>query len=903
MPIDTTKINQTDFTTTQLAVTPKFFSPKLTGSGKKVGIINHTLDPKNTISQSKQNLANLISSGYTTSFTSDDGLKSYTFIPLTPNTDEGDFKKFDFAELSEYRKAKLVPIDNDTDYCMCLVPRLVTIEEIFYMDAATGSRKKAETNSLCKWRLFVFNHKTKGDEYEFLATRDILDPSDIESHIKKWAPPHMADKAVEAAKAFVDSISCYDSIVYAAKSIINHAHVMTENTVTHIIDTYASPRSKARGMAKHFYKLEEFAIPLEEYSKIYDVVDKRIIIGEGVSPTIFNCNANLMLTRVLRELEAVHATLTPIPIVTPEPQVDPKLSFEQKAAVTTHETLSLVQSAAGTGKSTVIKHRIAYLKACGIDPKDILVLSFTNAAADHIKAIEPSVISATIATMINTIYSVNYTHQISSEETLANTLDVVCKHDKCAYTLAEILRLNIEGPGCTRGSSMTKLGAIINLFEFVNKNITDVIRVLDKVSQTTLLLQSIIAYNLIDTLKEPTSIASKHIIIDEVQDTSTFEFAYILKYATKHKESVFMVGDSSQTLYEFRNANPKAINALENSGIFTTFKLQTNYRSRAEILNFANITLANIESNRFANLRLVPNSNRMPTPQSLEEKVTINFNPCASGRQFMRYKFEDVLRDEAKEYIDACLAHDEKVTFLAYARANVAEAQKILETMYPNKVGSLVPKHIYDNTIFSRFIKKGWHYVTFAPTNQIYNTIYERIMEHLDEYTYKPTEKKRYKIFNYIQDWITKDGPALKKLQADYIAKRITYDKFMQSIQNDMLNFEMRNNSVRQRMEQNNRANESTQDIIDKYPITVCTIHSAKGLEFDNTIVLFDANNTITEEAKRMFYVAFTRAINSEYIIAYANVGNPAILGAYEDLKESYDTTIPDDALTTDDTI
>ena len=52
-----------------------------------------------------------------------------------------------------------------------------------------------------------------------------------------------------------------------------------------------------------------------------------------------------------------------------------------------------------------------------------------------------------------------------------------------------------------------------------------------------------------------------------------------------------------------------------------------------------------------------------------------------------------------------------------------------------------------------------------------------------------------------------------------------------------------------------------------------------------------------------MFYVAFTRAINSEYIIAYASVGNPAILGAYEDLKESYSTTIPDGALDPDDTI
>ncbi len=92
---------------------------------------------------------------------------------------------------------------------------------------------------------------------------------------------------------------------------------------------------------------------------------------------------------------------------------------------------------------------------------------------------------------------------------------------------------------------------------------------LDETQQTTLELEIITAYAQIDTLNVPSQFKTKHLIIDEVQDNSLFEFIYTLKYVNKFQTSLFMVGDGSQTLYEFRASNPKALNILEMTEYFS----------------------------------------------------------------------------------------------------------------------------------------------------------------------------------------------------------------------------------------------------------------------------------------------------------------------------------------------
>ena len=61
----------------------------------------------------------------------------------------------------------------------------------------------------------------------------------------------------------------------------------------------------------------------------------------------------------------------------------------------------------------------------------------------------------------------------------------------------------------------------------------------------------------------------------------------------------------------------------------------------------------------------------------------------------------------------------------------------------------------------------------------------------------------------------------------------------------------------------------------------VSTIHGAKGLEFDHVVVLYQDENDLSQEMRRLFYVALTRAMKSEYILAHGKLKNPAIMADY----------------------
>src|SRR5699024_4248166 len=229
--------------------------------------------------------------------------------------------------------------------------------------------------------------------------------------------------------------------------------------------------------------------------------------------------------------------------------------------------------------STVILERIKFLQSCGVPAEDITVLSFTNAAADNITEKNPDVGSMTIARMLIDIYAMNHpTHKVSAIDTIINSIDIFYPNSQFAAQFRDRLLKVDKG---------NVVGAFTSLNTFVENHYDEVIDLLDHIQQTSLELQIIICYKKIDTMAEPPHVQSKYLIIDEVQDNSIFEFIYLLKYITKHEQSMFIVGDASQTLYEFRSANPRALNTLEGSGVFATYQLTTNYRSNQEILDSA----------------------------------------------------------------------------------------------------------------------------------------------------------------------------------------------------------------------------------------------------------------------------------------------------------------------------
>ena len=94
------------------------------------------------------------------------------------------------------------------------------------------------------------------------------------------------------------------------------------------------------------------------------------------------------------------------------------------------------------------------------------------------------------------------------------------------------------------------------------------------------------------------------------------------------------------------------------------------------------------------------------------------------------------------------------------------------------------------------------------------------------------------------------------------------------------MTFEIDHNKIKQALLSSGTNNNKLEDAKDA-DIVLSTIHSAKGLEFDNTVVIYQADNYMSEEKKRMYYVALTRAMKSEYILAYGTLKSPQIEADY----------------------
>ena len=159
-----------------------------------------------------------------------------------------------------------------------------------------------------------------------------------------------------------------------------------------------------------------------------------------------------------------------------------------------HESKGIFGTAgAGTGKSTLILGRIDYLMTCGVNPNDIMVLSFTNAAADNIKEKNPNVHSMTIASMIHEIYSANFSgHELSSLDTIINSLDIYYPTTVGTQSPQQKVAVTFKRR-CSR-IIRNDANAFTDMNNFIEENYDDVIAILDTIHQTSLELEIIICY-------------------------------------------------------------------------------------------------------------------------------------------------------------------------------------------------------------------------------------------------------------------------------------------------------------------------------------------------------------------------------------------------------------------------
>lgn len=606
----------------------------------------------------------------------------------------------------------------------------------------------------------------------------------------------------------------------------------------------------------------------------------------------------LLLSQRLHELQAVHQSgglykFDPQDdAVTKQYMNDPSYSNQQKRIVTTTEPLVIGQAGAGSGKSHTLIGRIKYLQEQGEDLKKALVLSFTNISAININQRFPEIRSETLANMFNQIYQNTYpAQQLSQPSTVANSLQLLNPNTKYftnkGFTPDEVgsyirkfsaTLSMLDQTGFKRVNVQEVTKDLANLIQH-NMELTEIL--LNAVEQTTLELQPIIIHHHLMNNHGQLNVPKEYqdldyIITDESQDISTFEYILLLELAIHHSAQLLIVGDGSQTLYEFRNSDPKYMNALESSGVFTTYKLDVNFRSSPEVLTFANQFLDIIEANDVAKIQLRASSFKKPSVKSFEDAITVHNVETSSSKPA---DYHDGLRRIVKDdknfdkWFRNIMDNDEQVAILGWTRKEVLEVGEELEAWldkngYDVEVTNIMNDRSRPMTVISNTLANIRHDVLrLDPANSNFKSKLEQLASnYIDrKYHYSSDAQKGFFLGEFKR---AVDSTMMKHqwniLVQDYQNGNLAKESVIGHLNRELLRIETRKNA----MDAHLLRAEEAPDYSSK-KIILSTIHGAKGLEFDHTLVLFNESKrgSTSQESLRMLFVALSRARQSEYIL------------------------------------
>src|SRR6267142_1280652 len=344
-----------------------------------------------------------------------------------------------------------------------------------------------------------------------------------------------------------------------------------------------------------------------------------------------------------------------------------ELNEQQLAAVTASPGPLLVIAGAGSGKTRTLTYRVAYLLENGIDPRNILLLTFTNKAArqmlDRVANVLPidasGIWGGTFHSVGNRMlrrhgsalgYNSGFTiMDREDQKDLINTVVASAGIDPKEIrfpkgnVLAEIFSFVVNTETALEELPAEKFPYFLPLLE----KITDVHGRYEKKKK------AINSVDFDDLLEKTLSMLQKHeniasfyrrqfqfILVDEYQDTNKIQADFIDLLAWEHR-NVMVVGDDAQSIYSWRGANFQ--NILEFPKRYPdakVFKIETNYRSTPDILAVANAAItANV--NQFA-------KQLAPARKAGSKPVLVKCNDAAQQAVFVAQRMLE-LRDEGAD--------------------------------------------------------------------------------------------------------------------------------------------------------------------------------------------------------------------------------------------------------------
>ncbi len=294
------------------------------------------------------------------------------------------------------------------------------------------------------------------------------------------------------------------------------------------------------------------------------------------------------------------------------------LNADQQAALKQTEGAVLVTAGAGSGKTRLLTHRVAYLLSKGVSPYSILAITFTNKATKEMAERIANMCDDGDKIWISTFHSMCAKILRSDIDRLgySRSFSIYDETDseKVVKDILSSRGIPITEEGIKKNVLFHKSNwknTTMTLAEYESEfhdvvDIHKIVSIIDEYEQILkknnaldfddLLVKTFKLFKTCEDVKNYYAERFSYILVDEFQDTNIVQYELLKLLASKHG-NIFVVGDEDQCIYSWRGANFKNIfNFRKDFPNVKIFKLEQNYRSTDKILDKANKLIAHNSS-------------------------------------------------------------------------------------------------------------------------------------------------------------------------------------------------------------------------------------------------------------------------------------------------------------------
>lgn len=591
------------------------------------------------------------------------------------------------------------------------------------------------------------------------------------------------------------------------------------------------------------------------------------------------------------------------------------LNNKQKEAVLASDGPLLILAGAGSGKTSVLTTKVAYLiKEKGVDPKNIVAITFTNKAAKEMKE-----------RIIKLVGSIGYNIQISTFHSFGlriikenyqklgfdKNFTIIDSDDSLTVIKKILKEKNIDSNRYNPKFIKNQISSCKNEMvtpekyeRLVNDDITDVTYKVYKAYQETLLrnnsldfddllIMPIILFNKYKEVLESYQEQFKYIFIDEYQDTNEAQYLLSKMISAKYK-NICVVGDDSQSIYSWRGANFKNIlNFEKDYNNANVILLEQNYRSTKTILNAANSLIKHNINKKDKNLwtdneegekiKYIKANDEKDEASTVTKEIKKLIGEGISLDDIaVLYRTNAQSRTIEEAFLNSSIPYKIVGAFAFYSRKEIKDLLAYLKLIYNTKDDvSLLRVINYPKRGIGNKTIENLSMDAVLNDTSIFDSIKQGKEQSFKELILSMKKESEKLSLTEIIDMVLEKSGIKADLESEHTLEADIRLENLNEFKSITKTFEEESGiaSLEEFLNEVSLVSDVNEQKNDNTPkVTLMTMHAVKGLEFSYVFVIGMEENIFPhvnsfeevegiEEERRLCYVAITRAKKKLYIL------------------------------------